>query len=74
LQLSKSIRGFLAHGIFDECGEDVNLEKGAYIADGKFIKVGNGSGIGINAFVQRYVHIGKDVMMGKDVIIITTSH
>src|ERR1035437_343948 len=74
LKLSKPIRGFLAHRIFDECGEDINLEKGAYIADGKFIRVGNRSGIGINAFVQRHVHIGNDVMMGKDVIIMTTSH
>lgn len=74
LKLSKPIRGFLARRIFEECGENVNLEKGAYIADGKFIRVGNNSGIGVNAFVQRNVSIGNDVMMGRDVIIMTTGH
>lgn len=74
LKLSKPIRGFLARQILDECGTNINLEKGAYIADGKFITIGNNSGIGINAFIQRNVSIGDDVMMGRDVIIMTTSH
>lgn len=74
LKLSKPIRGFLCCRIFDECGENINVEKGAHFGDGKFIKIGNNSDLGINSVIQRHVTIGNDVMMGRDVIIMTNSH
>lgn len=73
-RISKPIRAFLCSRIFDECGKNINVEKGADFGDGKYIKVGNDSGIGINAAIQRHVTIGNYVMMGRDVIIMTNSH
>lgn len=74
LKLSKPIRGFLCKWIFDECGMNVNIEKGAHFGDGKFVKIGDNSDLGINAVIQRHITIGNDVMMGRDVIIMTNSH
>ena len=72
-KLSKPIRSFFASRILEKTGSNINIEKGANFA-GIGIKIGNNSGIGINAVVQRHVTIGNDVMMGRDVIIMTTSH
>lgn len=74
LKLSKPIRYVLCKNIFESCGKNVNIEKGAYIADGKNITIGNNSGIGVNCRLQQNVKIGSDVMMGEDVIILTNSH
>lgn len=74
LGISKPLRAFLCRNIFDVCGKNINIEKGAYFGDGIGIKIGDNSGIGINAVLQRHITIGKDVMMGRDVIIMTNSH
>ncbi|VVB95966.1 2,3,4,5-tetrahydropyridine-2,6-dicarboxylate N-acetyltransferase [uncultured archaeon] len=74
LPITKPIRAFLAKRILDECGDNVWIEKGAWIGSGSNRKVGNNSGIGENAEIGNYTCIGNNVMMGKDVIIITRNH
>lgn len=74
LKLSKPIRYTLCKNIFKQCGKNVNVEKGAYIANGRNISVGDNSGLGVNCKIQQNVMIGNDVMMGEDVIILTNSH
>lgn len=74
LPITKSVRGFLAKRIIDECGDDVWIEKGAWIGSGSNRKLGNNSGIGENAEIGNYTYVGNNVMMGKDVIIITRNH
>jgi maltose O-acetyltransferase len=60
--------------MFDRCGENVNIESGAFIGSGRNISIGDNSGIGVNAFLSGAISIGKNVMMGKDVMIIGTNH
>jgi maltose O-acetyltransferase len=74
LRITKPIRAFLAKRILEECGDNVWIEKHAWVGDGKGRKLGNNSGIGSNASIGKYVCIGDDVMMGVDVMIITRNH
>jgi maltose O-acetyltransferase len=72
--LSKPIRAALCRQIFENCGQNINIESNAYIADGIGITIGTNSGIGINAVIQRYVSIGNNVIMGRDVLVMTNEH
>ncbi len=60
--------------LFKECGQNVNVEKGASFHSGQNIKIGNNSGIGINSEIGGEVTIGSDVMMGPHVTLWTTNH
>lgn len=62
----KCAKAFLA-----SCGEKVNIEHGAEISPRSTI--GDRSGVGINAQIG-VVHMGKDVLMGRDFIGITRNH
>ncbi|MFW9873827.1 MAG: acyltransferase [Candidatus Thorarchaeota archaeon] len=73
-RLSKPIRYALCKNLFKKCGENVNIEKGAYFGDGRNICIGDNSGLGVNCKIQQNVKIGNDVMMGEDVTILTSSH
>lgn len=53
------------------CGEMVNVEKGAEFSSK--CTIGNNSGIGINAQMG-VVHIGNDVLIGKELIAVTRNH
>jgi maltose O-acetyltransferase len=68
------IRYWLCRQIFAECGRSVNVEHGAYFGSGRGIQIGDNSGIGVDAFVGSPVEIGSNVMMGPDVIILTSNH
>jgi maltose O-acetyltransferase len=55
-------------------GNDINIEHGAYFGSGDQIRIGDRSGIGVNCRLHGPVTIGRDVMMGPDVIILARSH
>lgn len=69
---SKKIRYFCGKLILSECGKNVNIEKGAEFSSD--LKIGNNSGIGVNALISSGVTIGDDVMMGRDCMIYTNNH
>lgn len=69
---SKKIRSFCGKLILDKCGKKVNIEKGASFASN--IKLGDYSGIGLNAFISGPTDIGKYVMMGPNCMIYTRNH
>lgn len=73
-KLSKPIRYILCKHIFTNCGKNVNIEKGASFGNGLNVVIGDNSGLGINSYIRGKVKIGKNVMMGMDVIIMTKSH
>lgn len=56
----------------DHCGSGVNIENGALIS--RHIRIGNNSGIGINARLTGPMIIGDNVMMGPDVMSYTQNH
>lgn len=71
-KFAKRIRYYMAKQFIEECGENVNIEKGAAISSK--VRIGDNSGIGQNAIVSGKTTIGKNVMMGPDCIIYTRNH
>ena len=70
----RHIRYVFAKRLFSRCGDGVNVEKGAYFGTGSQIVIGDYSGIGIDCEIHGPCMIGKNVMMGPEVIIYTYGH
>ena len=70
-KFAKKIRGFWGKRIA-KCGKDVNIERHAVFTPG--LTLGDRSGVGIDCEVYGPVTIGKDVMMGPEVVIYTSGH
>lgn len=64
---AKTASKFLVH-----VGKDVNIERGAQITSK--MRVGDRSGVGINAMMHGEVIIGDNVMMGPECIVYTRNH
>jgi len=73
-KLGKKVRYFCCKHIFDKCGRDVNIEHGVDFEGGRGLEIGDYSGLGINSWIVGGAKIGKDVMMGPEVMIISTNH
>lgn len=71
---SRSLRSFVGRFVFDKCGKNINIERRADFGTGKGIIIGDNSGIGVNALIRGPLEIGNDVMMGPEVIILTSNH
>lgn len=71
---AKYVRCFLAKGMLEKCGKNVNIEHGAFFASGKDIEIGDNSGLGIGCRVSGPLTIGNDVMMAPNVTIVTQNH
>jgi maltose O-acetyltransferase len=70
---SKWIRYWVCKHLFAECGKNVNIEHGADIGAGRYTKIGDNSGIGVNCRVTRAI-IGKNVMIGPEVVFVARNH
>lgn len=70
----RRIRRSLVRHLFCHMGSEVNIEQGANFGSGGDISIGNNSGIGVNASIRGPLTIGDNVMMGPDVVILTSSH
>lgn len=68
----KALRRFCAKRVLPHCGKNVNIERGAEFAWD--LRIGDNSGVGINALISSGVTIGNDVMMGPDCMLFTTNH
>ncbi len=68
----KAIRRFCGRLMLASCGKDVNIEKNALFS--KKVRLGDYSGIGVNAKIYGTCIIGDYVMMGEDCTIITRNH
>ena len=73
-KLIRKIRGWVAANCFDKHGNNINIERGADFGKGNGIIIGDNSGIGVNCKVRGPLEIGKNVMMGPEVRIMTSSH
>lgn len=73
-RIIRLFRYFVASRIITKCEKNVNVEKGANFGTGKDIEIGDNSGLGVNCYIRGPLKIGKDVMMGPEVIILTNSH
>lgn len=70
----RRLRYLVTKDLFDFCGKNVNIEKYADFGTGKDISIGDNSGIGIKCKVRGPLSIGQNVMMGPEVIILTSIH
>lgn len=70
-KFAKHIRYFFARHIC-QLGKNVNVERKAYFTPA--LIVGDDSGVGVNSEIYGPVTIGKNVMMGPEVIIYTGGH
>jgi len=60
--------------IFKSCGDDVIVKSRAYFGTGKDVIVGNRSQLGRGLRADAHLHLGDDVVMGPDVIIMSWTH
>lgn len=72
LRLAKAMRACLGGKVLKKCGKNVNIERGAIF--GPCVSLGDNSGIGIRCEIYGDVTIGKNVMMGPDVVVYTSGH
>jgi maltose O-acetyltransferase len=72
--VARRVRGALARHMLDECGVDVNIEKGARFGSGKGVRVGNRSALGLDCLVIGPLVVGDDVMMGPRCCMLGSSH
>lgn len=71
---ARKIRAFLCRRIFNSAGKNLDIEHGAFFGSGGEIEIGDNSGIGLDCRVNGPLKIGRDVMMGPDVMIFTQNH
>lgn len=69
---AKTFRYWCAKLMLNKCGNNVNLESQASITSA--LEIGNNSGIGISSRIYGHVCIGDNVLMGPEVIILTSGH
>lgn len=68
------LRRWACRHIFEYCGNNVNIERGAKFGSGRGVILDDESGIGINCDVPCNIHIGKYVMMGPNCVILHSNH
>lgn len=73
-RLAEKIRYMLCRNIFEFCGKDVNIEKGASFGTGFHLCIGDNSGLGVNCVIPDGSVIGKDVMMGPNCFVHQRNH
>ncbi|WP_373779133.1 acyltransferase [Glaesserella sp.] len=70
--IAKKIRLALGRQISNQLGQNVNIEKGAYVLEDTV--VGDNSSIGVRSEICKGLSIGKNVMMGPECLFYSTSH
>ncbi len=69
-----AIRGALCKKIFAQLGKGSVVKKGAYFGSGSELRLGINSQLGENSRVEHDTIIGDNVMMGLEVLILSTRH
>ncbi|KKN50694.1 hypothetical protein LCGC14_0630030 [marine sediment metagenome] len=73
-KISKKLRYNFARSLFKKCGKYVNIENRCWFGTGEQIEIGDFSGIGSRCQIYGPVKMGKYIMMGPEVIILTQNH
>ena len=48
----KYVRFSVCRGLFKSCGENVNIERGAYFGSGRQLEIGENSGLGVDCRID----------------------
>lgn len=70
----RPIRSSVGRSLFKFAGSNINIEKGARFGTGRNVQIGSNSGLGVNCQILGSVSLGSNVMMGPDVMFISTTH
>ena len=73
-RLFRSLRVFCVRRMVDHAGDQLHVQRGAYLGTGRGIRIGNSSSIGIDCELHGPLCIGSNVMIGSEVIIHTRNH
>ena len=73
-KFAKLCRAAACKRLFRMAGQRINVEKGANFYTGWEIELGDDSSLGINCMIPYDLKVGKDVMMGPDVMIVGENH
>lgn len=73
-RFSKKVRAVCASVLFNKCGSNVNIERGAVFGSGGQLEIGDHSGIGENCKIPFNTRIGDHVMMAPEVLILGGNH
>ncbi len=71
---ARPVRRWICKPLFASAGENINIEARADFGKGSQIEIGDNSNIGVDAKIYGPITIGRDVMMGPEVVVITTKH
>jgi len=71
---TRAIRQWCCRPLFLHAGTNINIESRAYFGSGARVTIGNESSIGVRSFINGAVSIGDNVMMGPEVLILTSNH
>jgi maltose O-acetyltransferase len=69
-----ALRGALCRPLFRSAGRGIHVKQGAYFGRGSEIEIGDHSDLGLRCLVYNNVSLGRDVLMGPDVMILGANH
>lgn len=72
-KIANFIRIACVKRIVKKCGNISTINKGAYFGNGRDIEMGDYSGMGANCHLPNNIIIGKYVMMGPDVYVVSNA-
>lgn len=73
-RLACRLRRHACRTLFDECGDDVNIESGVRVGRSTPVRIGHRSGLGVNLDIGRPLVVGANVMIGMNVRMIVRNH
>lgn len=68
------VRRKLCEKVFESCGRQVNIDCGVRFGTGSQLRVGDRSAIGAKFYCTGPIHIGANVMIGRDVVCQPDNH
>ncbi len=69
----RRLREILCRRILAEAGTDINIESHVFVADGRHLRLGSGSGLGTGTRIYGAV-IGKGVLVAPNVVFLKENH
>lgn len=73
-KLSNRLRVFLAKRLFRKVGRNVKIHSGVCFGTGLNIEIGDYSSLNYDCWIGNDTVIGSDVMMGPEIIVLSSSH
>lgn len=72
--VGRVLRRRVSRGLFDSAGRGINVEHGAWFGSGRGVRIGAGSGIGLDCVIMGPVTLGENVMMGPRCLLVSWGH